>query len=220
MENLIRIYLKLPRRPKAAKGKINVACIGDSLTRGAGVRGKRELTWEYFLNEKLGEDYHVMNCGISGCTLQKEGDCPYVGSALYPYTLDLKADVYLVMLGSNDTKPQNWNEENYETQLKEFLKGYMSLSNHPRVIVMIPSECFPDETGKIAFNINKNIIDNVLPGIIRKTAEDLDIEVIDLLRPTLDHEEWYVDGVHPNAEGNRHIAETIAGQGLTTRAFI
>lgn len=51
MENLIRIYLKLPRRPMAAKGKINIACVGDSLTRGAGVRGKRELTWEYYLNE-------------------------------------------------------------------------------------------------------------------------------------------------------------------------
>ena len=211
MKNLISIYLKLPRRPETVKGKVNIACIGDSVTRGAGVRGRRKQTWECFLNEKLGEDYHVLNCGISGCTLQKEGDCPYTGSTLYPHTLNLKADVYLVMLGSNDTKPQNWNEENYKTQLKEFLKGYLSLDNHPRVIVMIPTECFPDKTGKVAFHINKHIIDGVLPGIIRKTAEDLGIETIDLLTPTLDHEERYVDGVHPNEEGNRHIAEVIAG---------
>ena len=209
-ENLIRIYLKLPRIPKAAKGKINVACIGDSVTRGAGVRGKLKLTWEYYLNEILGEDYNVINCGISGCTLQKEGDCPYVGSALYPRTMDLKADIYLVMLGSNDTKLQNWNRGNYEIQLKEFLKSYMSLENHPRVIVMIPPECFPDDTGTVAFSINKNIIDGVLPEIIRKTAEDLNIGLIDLLTPTMNHEEWYVDGVHPNGEGNYHIAEVIA----------
>ena len=86
----------------------------------------------------------------------------------------------------------------------------MSLDNHPRVILMIPSECFPDKTGKIAFHINKNIIDNVLPDIIKKTAEDLGIEMIDLLDLTRNHEEWYVDGVHPNAEGNRHIAGAIA----------
>ena len=211
MDNLIRIYLKLPRRPKPAKGKINVACIGDSLTRGAGVRGKRELTWEYYLNQILGDKYQIINCGISGCTLQKQGDCPYVKSALYPYSRDLKAEIYLIMLGSNDTKPQNWNEENYKTQLKEFISGYISLDNHPRVIVMIPTECFPDKrTGKVAFNIGKDIIDNYLPDIIRKTAEDLDIEVIDLLGPTKGHEEWYADGVHPNGEGNLHIAEIIA----------
>ena len=209
-QNIINIYLKLPRKPKAVKGKINVACIGDSLTRGAGVRGKKKLTWEYFLNEKLGERYNVINCGISGCTLQKEGDCPYVDSTLFPYTLDLKADIYLVMLGSNDTKPQNWNEENYRRQLKDFLKGYMSLDNKPRVIAMIPVECYPEEsTGKVAFNINKDVIDNVLPKIIKETAEELDIETIDLLTPTINHEEWYADGVHPNGEGNRYLADFI-----------
>lgn len=210
-EKFINIYLKLPRSPKIVNGKINVACIGDSITRGAGVRGKRELTWEYYLNELLGDDYRILNCGISGCTLLKDGDCPYVSSSLYPYTRDMKADVYLIMLGSNDTKPQNWNEEKYTAELKAFTEGYMLLENRPRVIIMIPPECFPDKTtGVVGYSIDKDIIDNVIPQIIRKTAEDLGIELIDLLTPTADHEEWYVDGVHPNAEGNRHIAELIA----------
>ena len=211
MKQLIALYLKLPRRPMKKKGKINIACIGDSLTRGAGVRGKKKLTWEYYLDQMLGKDHHVMNCGISGCTLMKEGDCPYTESSLYPYTKDLRADIYLVMLGSNDSKPQNWDQEKYEIQLKGFLEGYMSLENHPSVIVMIPVECYPQkDTGEVAFKISKQIIDDVLPGIIRKTAEDLGIEVIDLLEPSKDHEEWYADGVHPDAEGNYHIAEIIA----------
>ncbi|MBQ6655296.1 MAG: hypothetical protein IJM79_07230 [Erysipelotrichaceae bacterium] len=210
-ESLVKAYLRLPRNPRKGEGVINIACIGDSVTRGAGVMGRRDQTWEYYLNEKLGDDYRVINCGISGCTLQKQADCPYVESSLYPSTLKLKADIYLVMLGSNDTKTANWNEERYERELKDFLKGYLTLDNSPRIIVMIPPECFPyNEAGDVAYSIDKHLVDNVLPGIIRKTAGKLDIELIDLLEPTRGHEEWYVDGVHPNAEGNRQIAEVIA----------
>ena len=48
-----------------------------------------------------------------------------------------------------------------------------------------------------------------LPQIITETAEELGIEVIDLYTLTKDHPEWFWDGVHPNAEGNRAIADEI-----------
>lgn len=65
----------VPRPPKVEKDKIRVACIGDSITFGAGVQGKdyAHSTWEYFQQQKLGEDYQVLNYGISGRTMQNEG---------------------------------------------------------------------------------------------------------------------------------------------------
>ena len=56
-------YLVVPKAPKVEKDKIRIACIGDSITYGAGVTGKnyKRSTWEYFLQQKLGDDYQVLN---------------------------------------------------------------------------------------------------------------------------------------------------------------
>ena len=39
MMHLILKYLVIPETPKILSGKIHIACIGDSITYGAGVRG-------------------------------------------------------------------------------------------------------------------------------------------------------------------------------------
>lgn len=81
-------YLVVPKAPKVEKDKIRIACIGDSITYGAGVTGKnyKRSTWEYFLQQKLGDDYQVLNYGISGRTLQNEGDYPYRKEKFYRIT--------------------------------------------------------------------------------------------------------------------------------------
>ena len=48
-------YLAVPKTPKIIPGKTHIACIGDSITFGAGVNGKTEQTWEYCLGQKLGD---------------------------------------------------------------------------------------------------------------------------------------------------------------------
>ena len=35
------------------------------------------------------------------------------------------------------------------------------------------------------------------------------VAVVDLYSATADHPEWFVDGVHPNADGNRAIAQAV-----------
>ena len=49
-----------------------------------------------------------------------------------------------------------------------------------------------------------------MTDIIYAVAEKLQVGVIDLYSITDGHPEWYTDGAHPDAEGNRAIAEEIA----------
>ena len=97
-------YLVVPKAPKVEKDKIRIACIGDSITYGAGVVGKnyKHSTWEYFLQQKLGDDYQVLNYGISGRTLQNEGDYPYRKEKFYRITHKIQAEIYIIMLVTND----------------------------------------------------------------------------------------------------------------------
>ncbi|MBQ1304250.1 MAG: hypothetical protein IIY51_05070, partial [Erysipelotrichaceae bacterium] len=69
----------------------------------------------------------------------------------------------------------------------------------------------PDsKTGVVLFEIIPDYIDTQIPDIVTGTAEKLGLQVIDLYGHTTEHPEWFADGVHPNAEGNRAIAEYIA----------
>ena len=213
ISHLVLKYLVVPKSPKVLEGRIHIACIGDSITFGAGVNGKTEETWEYHLNQILGEAYQVINYGISGRTLQDEGDYPYRADKFYRESLNCGAEMYLIMLGSNDAKPYNWNAERYERELDAFCGEYVELEHHPRVILMTPPQCYADpKTGKVGFDIDAETIDLVITEMIRKEAEKRKLQVIDLHELTQNHEDWFVDGVHPNALGNRMIAEHIAAQ--------
>ncbi len=213
ISDLFLKYLAVPPAPRVLPDKIHIACIGDSITFGAGVQGRKKMTWEYCLNEILGEEYQVLNYGISGRTLQKDGDRPYTIEKFYKISHQCRAENYLIMLGTNDAKPYNWNKERYERELDLFVRSYAGLPNGPKVILMTPPQCFPEEkTGIVAFDINADTIDNDITEIIKKKGNDMNLQVIDLHKFTQGHPEWFTDGVHPNYEGNKKIAAYIAGQ--------
>ena len=206
-------YASGRRKPKVVSGKKNIACIGDSITFGHGVAGKKEETWEYMLNEIIGDEYQVINYGASGRTLQKEGDYPYTADLIYQYSLKCHAETYLIMLGTNDAKRFNWNRERFAEQYPQFVHSYLNLGNQPEVILMIPPCVFADEeSGAVAFGIDRKVIDDQLPQIIRQTGAQLGLQVIDLHELTAGHPQWFADGVHPNRQGNWAIAEAIGKQ--------
>ncbi len=213
ISHLVLKYLAVPRMPAVLPDKKHVACIGDSITFGAGVRGKTQLTWEYALNRLLGSEYQVLNYGIRGRTLQDEGDYPYTAEKFYPASLRLCAETYLILLGTNDAKPYNWDAERYERELHAFVKGYTALENRPRVLLMTPPRCYADpKRGKVAFDIDPDVVDGPVCEAIRRQAALLGLQVIDLNTFTKGQADWFTDGVHPNAEGNRNIAAYIVKQ--------
>lgn len=205
-------YLVVPKAPKVEKDKIRIACIGDSITYGAGVIGKnyKRSTWEYFLQQKLGDDYQVLNYGISGRTLQNEGDYPYRKEKFYRITHKIQAEIYIIMLGTNDAKPYNWNFKRYRDQFRRFVAGYKKHSNQPKIYIMAPSKCFVDESiGKVGYDIlNENIERKIHPFIL-DYARQTGTECIDLYELSENHPEWFDDGVHPNAKGNEAFAQRI-----------
>ena len=91
-----------------------IICVGDSITYGAGVSETLDTeTWPAQLQTLLGSDYNVINLGVNGRTLMKEGDYPYTENPAYQTSLTSNADIVLIMLGTNDSKYNNWNAENY-----------------------------------------------------------------------------------------------------------
>ena len=195
-----------------------IVALGDSITFGAGVAETRKTDcWEAKLEKLLGGSYQVLNYGVCGATLQNEGDQPYWNMPErsqqgYPEAaLTLNPEIVIFMLGTNDTKPYNWNRGRFEAQLDQRVKEIKAVPSVKRLILMCPPYACPvDGADSVAFDvINETIRDDVNP-IVKKCAEENGAECIDLYALTDGHSEYFADGVHPNSFGNRVIASAIA----------
>jgi len=194
-----------PIPPRAGAENIRVASVGDSITYGFGTAWNRgNDSYPAQLQALLGGEYQVLNYGVTGTTLLKSGDKPYWESSFFQYSQESDPAIVTIMLGTNDSKPQNWNAEDYETQLVELVNIYKNLPSHPAVYLLTPPAAFPNSIGA-----SNDIIQNEQIPIILRVGEQTNSTVIDIFSATKDHLEYFPDDIHPNASGNRLIAETI-----------
>ncbi len=158
----------------------------------------------------LGSKYQVLNYGHSGRTLLTSGDQPYRKSHFFTASLKSDPAIVLIMLGTNDSKPHNWNASEYEQQLVGLGETYKNLSGDLKVFLMTPSAAFVKKGKKeVAFKISDLIIENEIVPIVKRVAEKTNTPVIDIFSATKDNPEYFPDGVHPNVVGNKAIAEAV-----------
>ena len=199
------------------EGQIKVACVGDSITYGHGISDWKNNNYPAVLQELLGEEYHVANFGSSGACVNPEGDQPYVSREVYQNALDYNPDILVFMMGTNDSKPENWNGyeaflEDYGTLLESFTKG----DKVPRLIICTCAEAFFHEdvdasTGLAKYDIQPAIVDEIAEGILRETIAISVVDTILIHDLTEEHPEWFeADGIHPNNDGARAIAKAVA----------
>lgn len=204
---------------EAKEGQIKIACIGDSITYGHGVEDWEENNYPAQLQKLLGDKYHVANFGSSGACVNSEGDQPYVNREVYQDSLAYDADIIVFMLGTNDSKPENWVDMNsFMEEYQALLHTYGEGEKMPEIYIGLCAEAYYTEgadksTGIAGFDIQPAIVDE----IVRSLTEDLlvgDLSIsgiIDIHSLTEAHPEWFeADGIHPNADGAKGIAEAVA----------
>lgn len=196
------------------EGQIKVACIGDSITYGHGISGWEKNNYPAVLGEILGEEYHVANFGSSGTCVNSNGDQPYTGRATYQESLDYNADILVFMLGTNDSKPENWTDaETFFKQHKALLDTYLKGENSPKVYIGLCAEGYYINgvtEGVAEFDIQPAVVDEIAALLQEKYAEE-DVEIINVHGLTEEHPEWFEkDGIHPNNDGAKAIAELVA----------
>lgn len=202
-----------PVNPQAYPHPVRVACVGDSITAGAGT--DPGMSYPSQLQALLGGQWEVKNFGVSGRTLLQKGDFPYWAEAAYRNAQAFKPDVVMIMLGTNDTKPQNWtHKEEFAADYKKLVKSFLDLDSKPRVIACRPVPV--PEPGN--YGINETNLKIEIQEI-DALARELKIDVIDMHAPLESKPELLPDRVHPNTAGAGVMAAT-ARQALTGKAAV
>lgn len=208
-------YSGLHKHTEAKEGQIKVACVGDSITYGHGISGWAKNNYPAQLQDILGDGYHVANFGHSGRTLSPEGDQPYAESDQYQLSLDYDADIVVIMLGTNDSKPENWtNELDFISKYAEFIDEYKKNNPDVEIILCTPAKAFfpgGESEGLTSYDIQPKVVD-VIKNEIRAFALLGGYKCVDIYGVTEHHDEWFKDRVHPSNDGARAIAEAVANK--------
>jgi acyl-CoA thioesterase I len=188
-----------------------VACVGDSITFGAGMDDRANNSYPAQLQRMLGDGWDVKNFGVSGATLLKSGDRPYWKQKALERAMEFQPNVVVIKLGTNDSKPQNWeHHESFPDDIESLIRQFKQLDSKPRVFLCHPVPSFDEQWG-----IRDDIIRNEVIPLIDGAAREQRLKVIDLYEALNGKSELFPDGIHPNAAGAKVIAETVY-KALTT----
>lgn len=205
---LFAFYLMLCCAIEICAAPIRVACVGNSITYGAGIANREKNAYPAQLQAYLGDNYEVRNFGVSGTTLLSKGDSPYIQTGAYRDSKAFKPDIVLIKLGTNDSKPQNRPfYDNFKADYQALIESYRKLDSHPRIILLTPVRCFlPGEEG-----ISNAQIETFIRPAIEAVAYNNNVEVINLFH--LFGNQWDAslmpDKLHPSSIGAGKIAKKI-----------
>jgi lysophospholipase L1-like esterase len=184
---------------------IRVACVGDSITFGMSIKDPAHDGYPAQLQRLLGDGYAVANFGYNGATLLSHGDKPYVKQKPYAAALADRADVVVIVLGTNDSKPQNWaHASEFAADYAALIRAFRDANPAVQVYVGEPPPAFPGKWG-----INETVIAREVCPDVKRVAASNGATVIDLQAPLLDDAADFRDTVHPNAAVAGKLAKAV-----------
>lgn len=188
--------------------RIKVACVGNSITYGAGLAEREIESYPSQLQQILGEDYEVGNFGKSGATLLNKGHRPYMKQEEYKKAMDFAGDIVVIHLGINDTDPRNW--PNYSDF---FVEDYVALIDsfrtvNPKARILI-ARLTPISHRHPRFESGTRDWQGEIQLAIERVARYANVQLIDFNEPLYAYPFLLPDAIHPNAEGARLLAKVV-----------
>jgi len=182
----------------AAAQDIRIACVGNSITQYKTPYPNFDPNcYPTQLGILLADGYDVHNFGVSGTTLLKNGDLPYWDQQALTDALNFEPDIVTIMLGTNDSKPQNWAfKEEFKADYIAMIDTFRSLPSNPVIYVCLPS---PATSSK--YSISGDTIANEIIPILNEVIQEKNTEMIDFHTYFTNKEYFFYDGIHPSEEG-------------------
>ncbi|MEI6518438.1 MAG: GDSL-type esterase/lipase family protein [bacterium] len=194
-----------PSPERVATEKITrIAWVGDSITQGYGLSGSDKKSPPGVLRRLLDGKAMVGNFGISGTTLLKNGDSSYWKQNALFMAKHYSPNVVIIMLGTNDSKPQNWaHSTEIAGDMAAMINIFKDLPSKPEVIVVMPVPVF-----KPAFGITEELLVQVRP-LLAQGAKQAGATIIESAETFAGQEALFADGVHPNEKGAEMIGQLV-----------
>ncbi|MBN2522798.1 MAG: T9SS type A sorting domain-containing protein [Bacteroidales bacterium] len=189
---------------------VRIGTIGNSITHGISLPDPATQAYPIqlgvMLQDVYGDTCIVQNFGLTTTTMLKNGDVSYWDTQHLQDYLAWAPEICFILLGTNDTKPQNW-----DVYGNEFIDDYLAmidtiLLRNPSTKFMLgyPPPAFEEEWG-----IRDSIIVNGIIPAIDSVLKLREAELVDFYHTLLDSAYLFPDHIHPNVEGSAAMAKLI-----------
>lgn len=206
--------------------KKHIVCFGDSNTHGykavTGGRFDEEERWTRLLQKKLGEDYLVIEEGLSGRTTCFD-DAVHEGLSgldyIYPCLMSHEpVDLLIIMLGTNDTKERfgvspaciALGMKRLVAKAKATVDAWAP--GGPRILIVCP-KCIDKEyeDTEVALTMGRGCAEKSagLPVEYKKIADLMGCAYFDA--NTVVTENNHIDYMHLTDKGHRQLADALSG---------
>lgn len=184
-----------------------LAFVGDSITYGAGVKNRATESVAAIIDQKT-DGIDVKNFGVSSTSALYTAVAPYVETDQYWQALDYAPDILVIMLGTNDIKNENWDlgKDNFVEDYLKIINSFKGVNPDVKVIVGIPPKIYKEN---VFGTRSPKILDEEGIPKIYEVAAKAGAAVVNYRTPSLDNEVYFPDFLHPNADGNRIMADTL-----------
>jgi lysophospholipase L1-like esterase len=181
----------------AAAKPIRVACVGDSITQGSGYPDKLQML--------LGSHYTVGNFGVSGSTVSLNSTIPYMNQSAFKKAEAFDPQIVVIMLGTNDANPEiAHSEDNFQADYTQLVNSFTDLDGNQLIWVVDSPPIFSNNS---SYN-NTYLANTVIPQV-DNVANQMNLPTVDMYNAFGDHSDYFMDGVHPNAQGAALIAYNV-----------
>ena len=200
-----------PPPPRPPSGTLRVALLGDSITLGqmcnSGGYGK-------YLAPALGaRHYQLASFANNGLSMLRFN--PFVLTQLWTDARAFDAEVYIVLLGTNDASPAWWDEAAYVEVYGAMLATLRAQPAAPIVFVVAPPPYFSSQIPGFPNNVsvlNEVLPLRTLPAFCAAQGAPL-INVFSALGggnlSGFPVEKYFCDGIHPWPAGSELIARVV-----------
>ena len=203
MQNELTSWLRSFKAPR--KDAVRVACIGNSITFGAGIKNRSRDSYPSVLARMLGDNYWVKNFGVSARTMLNKGDHPYMNEPAYKNALAFNPNIVVIKLGTNDSKSFNWKyKADFMKDAQNMITAFKGLPSQPKIYL-----CYPYKAYLTGDRINDDIISKEIIPMIKKLAKKNYLSVIDLHTAMDGMPELFPDRIHPNEKGAQVMAKAV-----------
>lgn len=179
--------------PQINSGRAKIVAFGDSLTAGFGLTEKE--SYPYLLQQKLsadGYDYEVVNAGVSGET-------SLGGLERVDWVLEQEnVKILILELGANDLL-----RHLPVAKMKQNLSGIIQKAQEKKITVLLCGMLAPPNAGA---EYQRDFV-NVFPDLASKYK--VAFLPFFLENVALDPKLNQADGIHPNADGEKIMTDTV-----------
>ena len=186
----------------------NVACVGNSITEGYGIDWGVKKYPDH-LQDLMQPGDSVANFGTSGKMFYKESGESYWVQGKIKEALAFPADIVVIELGTNDSKLFYFTYYNVTVDMlkpsyEDLLDTFAHLPTNPEIYATLQPY-----SNNVEWGIMDTSIVKYINPLIKETAIEKGVNIIDL-HTLFKTPDWFLaDSVHPNAKGAQELAKIV-----------